>query len=253
MILDLQKASMWKRISAFLFDAIVLGIVAVMIAWGMSALLGYDSYQATISDAYERYSELYQIDLEMTTAEFDALTPAQQEQLDRANAALAADGEAVYAYNMVIQLTVLITSLSICLAFLVLEFFVPLLLKNGQTLGKKIFGIGVMHEDGIRITGVMLFARTILGKYAIETMLPLMLIVLFLIGNLGVIALGLLLVLAVVQLSLLIATRTHAMIHDKLASTVTVDIASQLIFDTRADLIAYKEKKHAEKVAQQRE
>ena len=32
MIFDLQKASMWKRISAFLFDFILFGIVAVLFA-----------------------------------------------------------------------------------------------------------------------------------------------------------------------------------------------------------------------------
>ena len=38
MILDLQKASMWKRISAFLFDGILLSIVAVLFALVLSTL-----------------------------------------------------------------------------------------------------------------------------------------------------------------------------------------------------------------------
>ncbi len=248
----LQKSSMWKRVSAFLFDAILLCILAVMIAWGMSALLGYDRYQATLADAYARYSEAYQIDMNMSTAEFEAMDEAALARLEEANAALAADADAVYAYNMVIQLTVLITCLSILLGFLVLEFAVPLLFGNGQTLGKKVFGIAVMHEEGIRITPVMLFIRTVLGKYAVETMLPLMLAVLFLMGTMPLPALVILLCLGAVQIALPIITRTNALIHDKLACTAAVDMASQMIFNTHEELMAYKAKVHAEKVAQQR-
>jgi len=54
-----------------------------------------------------------------------------------------------------------------------------------------------------------------------------------------------------VELVLLLTTRERCMIHDKLASTVTVDLASQMIFDTQEDLIAYKQKVAAEKAARE--
>ena len=38
---------------------------------------------------------------------------------------------------------------------------------------------------------------------------------------------------------------------DKLANTVTVDVASQMIFKTHEDMIAYKQKIAAEKAAAQ--
>ena len=38
---------------------------------------------------------------------------------------------------------------------------------------------------------------------------------------------------------------------DKLANTVTVDVASQMIFKTHDDMIAYKQKVAAEKAANQ--
>ena len=40
MIYDLQKASMWKRVSAWLFDTILLSIVAVGFAFLLSTILG---------------------------------------------------------------------------------------------------------------------------------------------------------------------------------------------------------------------
>ena len=50
--------------------------------------------------------------------------------------------------------------------------FVPLKLGNGQTIGKKVFGIGVMRVDGVQLTTIQLFIRTILGKFTLETMIP---------------------------------------------------------------------------------
>ena len=57
--------------------------------------------------------------------------------------------------------------------------------------------------------------------------------------------------LVIVEIILLFSTRERCMIHDKLATTVTVDLASQMIFNTPEDLIAYKEKVAAEKAAHQ--
>ena len=44
----------------------------------------------------------------------------------------------------------------------------------------------------------------------------------------------------------MIASKTNSAIHDKLASTVTVDLASQMIFDTQEELIKFKEQKAQE-------
>jgi hypothetical protein len=54
-----------------------------------------------------------------------------------------------------------------------------------------------------------------------------------------------------VQVILMIKTQTNSAIHDVLAKTVVIDVASQMIFESEEDLIAYKEKAHAEKAARQ--
>ena len=48
MIYDLQRASMWKRISAWLLDAILLCIVATLMAFLLSTALNYDKYSAQL-------------------------------------------------------------------------------------------------------------------------------------------------------------------------------------------------------------
>jgi len=251
MIYDLQKASMWKRISAWLFDSILLGIVAVLFAWLMSMALGFDGYMATLEEKYARYAEEYSVDFNMTLTEYETMTQAETEALNTAYAALSADETAVYAYNMVVQQTLLITTIGILLAFLLMEFFIPLKLKNGQTLGKKVFGVALMRTEGIRVNGVCLFIRTILGKYTIETMVPVLLVLMIFLGSLGIVGTVIIGLILLLQLGLLVFSSNRSLIHDYLATTVAVDLGSQLIFDTKEDLIAYKQKVHAQKAAKQ--
>ncbi len=248
---DIQKASMSKRISAFLFDIILLGSLVVGVGFLLSSALRYDSYVQALNAAYDRYEETYGVELELTYDEYTAMSPEGQASFDAAYAALVADKDAMKSYNMVIQLTLIILSFSVLAGYLILEFAVPLWLKNGQTLGKKIFGIGVMHVSGIQITPMLLFFRTILGKYTLETMVPILILTMIffnVIGLLGTIILGLLLLL---QIILVIATKTNSLLHDILAKTVVIDLPSQRIFKDGAELLAYKQELHAEEVARQ--
>ena len=123
--------------------------------------------------------------------------------------------------------------------------------KAFSTLGKKIFGVALMRNDGVKIGHVTLFVRTVLGKYAVETMIPIMAVMMLFFGNLNIVVLGIVLILSVAQFVLFLATRKHSLIHDLLADTVAVDMASQMIFNSTDELVAYKAKLQAEKVAHQ--
>ncbi len=249
MIYDLQKASMWKRISAFLFDGIMLGVVAVLCAWLLSIATGFDGHYNVLTERYAHYETQYNMSFNMTLSEYEAMTAEELKVLDDAYAALSGDDQAVYAYNMVVQLMLLITTIGIFLSFLLLEFIIPMLFHNGQTLGKKVFGIAVMRTEGIKINGVCLFIRTILGKYTIETMVPVLMILMIVSGTIGIVGPLVIGLIVLLNIIVMIVTKTNSAIHDLLANTVMVDLASQMIFDTREDLIAYKQKLHAEKVA----
>ncbi len=251
MIYDLQRASMLKRISAWLLDAILLCIVATLMAFLLSSALNYDSYTARLEARYAHYEAEFGVTRNLTQAQVDAMTPDERANLEAASKAIAEDEEALYAWNMMLQLMIPITSFGILLACAVLEFTIPMVLGNGQTIGKKVFGIGVMRQDGVKVNGVCMFIRTVLGKYAIETMIPVMMVLMLFFGTIG--TLGWLIVgtILIAEIALLTATKERCMIHDKLANTVTVDIASQMIFNTPEDLLAYKQKVAAEKAASQ--
>lgn len=248
---DLQKASMWKRISAFLFDAIVLCLVAVAFGTLLSWVTGYDRYNLELEDYYTEYEQQYGVTFRITGEEYEAMTEAEREAYDTAYAALIADEDMLYTYNMVLHLTMLITSIGILLAFLVLEFAVPMLFGNGQTLGKKIFSLAVIRTDAVRVNGLQLFIRTVLGKYTLETMIPVYIVIMIFFNMVGLGGTLLLAALLIAQMVLAAVTRTNSLIHDLLAGTVVVDFPSQMIFRSTEELVDYTKRIHAERAARQ--
>ena len=248
MIYDLQKASMWKRVSALLFDFILLVIAVAGFAFILSTAFEFDKHNTALNDAYVKYEAEYGVVFDISQEEFMELSEEKQQTWNNAYQALVKDTEAMYSYNMVINLTLVISSLAILLGFLALEFFVPIKLGNGQTLGKKIFGIAVMRTDGVRVTAPLLFIRTILGKFTIETMIPVLICIMIFFNTIGVVGMLILGLILLLQIILMISTHTNSCIHDLLAKTVAVDMQSQLIFETEEEMIAYKNKVHAEKV-----
>ena len=251
MHLDIQKANMWKRISAALLDMILLCVVVAFFAMLLSTLLGFDTYNTGLDDCYSRYENRFGISFDITMDDYNAMTQEQLDLYDEAYKAFSKDSDAIYYFNMIVRLTITIASLSILLGYGALEFAVPLFLKEGRTLGKKIFGIGLMRTHGVRITPVALFIRTFLGKFAIETMIPVLIILMILWGTIGIVGPLVIAGILLLQLILLITSRTNSVIHDRLSDTVAIDMESQMIFNTEDELIEYTKRIHAEKASKQ--
>lgn len=250
MIYDLQKASILKRISAWILDMVVLMIIVVGAASLISGLTGFDDYGAQLENHYATYEEEYGVVFEITEEEYNALSEEDRANYDAAYNALIADESVLRTYNMVVWLSLLVVSLGILIGYAVAEFVIPLVLKNGQTVGKKIFGIAVMRTNGVRIGTVSLFIRTFIGKYTIETMIPVLVVLMLIFNMTGLMGTLLVLGIGVAQLVLLFVTRTNATIHDLLADAVVVDLSSQMIFESEEDLLDYKKRMSAENAAQ---
>lgn len=249
MITDLQKANIWKRVSAGLFDGILLGILAVGIAVLISLITGYDAKTQALSGYYAQYERQYGVSFSVTEEEFFASSPEEQARYEEAYAALTADPEVLRAYQTVLNLTLVMISLGLLLAFAILEFFIPFYLGHGQTAGKKIFGIAVMRTSGVRMNTVSFFIRTFLGKYTVETMIPVLILILLYFNAIGLAGTLVLIGLLILQLVLFFVTPGHSLIHDRMADTVAVDMSSQLIFDTEEARLEYIKKEAAEKAS----
>lgn len=251
-MLDLQRAGMWKRLSAALFDVIILFTVIVGMALLLSTVLNYDQHIQRMDELEAKYAEEYGVDFNITAEELEALSEEERKVYEDADKAYSADPDVVYTYNMMLSMAMLIITFAILLGYLILEFLVPLLLGNGQTLGKKLFGIGLMRVDAVRLPPILLFARTVLGKFTIGTMIPVYVLIMIIFGRLGLFGTVVIGALLLIQAVLFFGTRNHTPIHDKLAGTVAVDLASQMIFDSPEALLEYKKRIHAE-AAEKRE
>lgn len=246
MKLDLQKASMLKRISAWLLDVIFLMILIVGAASLISAVTGYDAYTQQMEDHYARYEKEFGVTFNITEEAYNAMTETERANYDAAYDALIKDEEAIRCYNVIISLTMMMVSLSILIGYLVTEFAVPIFLKNGQTVGKKVFGLAVVRTNFVKMNNVSLFIRTVLGKYTLETMIPVLLVIMVLFGMSGLEGTLVIFAIGILQVVLMLVTKTNSAIHDKLADTVVVDLASQMIFNTEEDLLDYKKRMSAE-------
>lgn len=249
MSVSLQKANFWKRISAYIFDILITIMLAVGLAAAVSSAVGYDSYSDKLEEKYARYGEIYHIDLDITQEQFDALSQEEKAVYEAADKAFGQDEEVREIYAKMFALSLTITTVGLLGAFMITYFIVPLLFKNGQTLGKKCFGIAVMRTNCVRITHFVLFVRSIIGHFVIETLVPVLLVIMMLFGILGSVGTLTLLLLLCLQIGVMIATQTNSSIHDLLSDTMVVDLVSQQIFDTEDDLIAYKQAEHEREIA----
>ncbi len=265
MALSIQKANFWKRISAYLFDTIIAIILTVGIATVLSAVVGYNkhydsfqSYYAQYETQYKaEYEEKYGVDLDATEETYNAYTEeekanyqkARTEYANAVNEAMQNNADAMAAYQKVFSLSFMIVSVSLLLGVGVVQILPPLFFHNGQTLGKKIFGIAVMRSNCVQITNPVLFIRAVFGLYTIETMFPIALLLLVyfgVMGGVGTITVALLLIL---QCGVLIGTKNRSSIHDLLSDTVVVDMASQKIFQTQDEMLECVKAEQADEAA----
>lgn len=169
-------------------------------------LLASSSARPAFADAFIRYTELPSI--------------------DKTN----------HQYEYVYTLLFMMISVGLALSFLILEFIVPVCLKNGQTVGKKVFSICLVRPNCVRIANVALFGRTILGKYAIETMFPILLVFMFFLGGGGIVTVILFAAIFLLNIILFFATKNRTPIHDVIAVTAAADMKLQMIFASEEEL-----------------
>lgn len=248
-VYGIEKASLLKRFSAYLLDAILTIIVATGVLFVASHIVGYNEKSQIMDELYEEYEEKYGISFELTQEEYDKLTEEEKQNYEEAYEAFSQDEEVIYAYNLVFNLSLALITVGLLVGIAVVEFVIPLCLKNGQTVGKKIFGLCLVKSDSVKINNMMLFIRAFLGKFTIETMIPVYILLLIIFGNAGMIGTAVLFLVLIIQIILSFATTNKTLIHDLMAGTVVVDMSSQMIFESEEKMLEFKKdfyKKEAE-------
>jgi len=253
---EVQKPNMWKRISAALLDFVLIFVLIEGIILLLTSVLGYNSYVERRNEIEAKYIADYGIIRDLTEEELSAMPEDERSayiaKVEAANKAYQSDEEVIFLFGKIMSLALMIATLSILFAFVILEFAVPLWLGNGQTVGKKIFGIAVMRIDGVKVAPISVFARGILGKCTIGTLVPAYLVIMVFFGVMGTVGVVTFAGLFLLQAILFVFTKYHTPIHDKFAQTLTVDMTTQLIFDSVDEMIEYKKREAAER-AERRE
>ncbi len=253
MMTDIQKGGIWKRASAWLFDKILLFIAVIGVATLLSLIVDYDGKLNKYREIQTSIEEKYGVSYGIREQEYNSWEPEKQARYDAMFEELKSNKTWVKDRSLIINLALLIVTFSFLLGYLILEFMVPLFLRNGMTLGKKIFGLGVMKQNGVKVSGPIMFVRSILGKYAIEIMIPVFIIMMMLFGMGNLFLFILLVLIPLVNIILVIATHNNSFLHDLLAFTVVVDYASQKIFDTEEEMMAYVTAQHEAEVSSEYE
>ena len=217
-------------------------IIATGVFFLLSSVFNYDDLTVELNEHYERYEEEYGMNFkDLTSEKISNFTEEERTKYNIASAQFAKDEAVIDTLSRILTMTLLILTFGILFAILIVEFFVPLIFKNGQTLGKKMFGICVMMDNGVRIRTMPLFIRTLLGKFTVETMIFVYGAVMLYFGQLNIFVLLLVIAIFLINFVLIIVNPKNLLIHDALSYTVVVDKTSQMIFNTEEELIKYKQ------------
>lgn len=249
MITDLQPASFMKRFSAFLLDIIMIVIVSTGGALLLSTIVNFDKHVDKVTERIHYYEETYDLKVLRTQEEVDALSEEEKAKYEEVNNIMLNDKEYINDIHMVYSLVYVIIVFGVLLGVIIPEFIIPLFFKNGQTLGKKAFGLVVIKNNGVKASQIQLLIRSLLGKYTIEIMIPVLsLVTLFLMGRFVILWLLLAVLLIITNICLVIFTRNHTMIHDIFSFTVVCNKETQMIFNSESELLQYKKDKHLDEV-----
>lgn len=268
---ELRKIGIIRRASALLLDVILLMVLTTGFMFLISLICNYKHEEQLSVGYYNEWEEFrktyvgdisvyYGFTYEETDDNYVITKDGEKSSLDALMKVLAdsngEDGATKAAYDAYTELTpvsevnwqyryvynllFMMTSIGALIAYIILEFVLPIIFKNGQTVGKKVFGICLVRPNCVKITTLALFARTILGKYAIETMFPVLMVFLFLFGGIGILAIVLFAALVLLNIVLFFATKNRTPIHDLLAGTVATDMRLQMIFQSEEELVTKK-------------
>ena len=244
---DIQKAAYSKRLFAFLADAILVAIITSGLFFVFSAVSGIDSHSAKYTEIIKSYEERYGVTFGLSNEEYEKLTPEAKSNYKTAVDAANSDAEANKAVKTYYTLLLSGIAAGILLSVLIVEFAVPVILKDGRTPGKRLFGLGVMRNGCIRISAPVLFIRAVIGKGLFEIVLPVFILFTVLTNITGFFGIILLIVFAVFETVSLVKSGGSSFLHDVLTDTVVIDWSSQRIFASVAERDEYLKKLEEDK------
>jgi hypothetical protein len=113
-----------------MFDAMMIMIAFSLFAALLAWVTGYNRYAAEYEGIRRSYETEYGINMDISAEEYEALSAEEKAQYEAADAALQKDMGALRAYEMMLNLSILISVFGLLFSFFLLEFMLPMLLGN---------------------------------------------------------------------------------------------------------------------------
>ena len=237
-MLDFYKASPIKRFVAYMIDMILLLIITAGVVAGIFSKMNFNTYREELVSYYEKYEQQFGVDMSVSV---DTLSEEDQQKYVDALNALNSDEGALSVLSSIVKIAWLSLAVGLLVAYIILEVMLPLIFKNGQTVGKKAMGLCVMHKEHVKVSVMQVIYRAIVGKYFVETLVPITMILLQLSRTLGTTAVLILSAIVMTQGFVVLMSQANCGIHDKLFKTMVADYEQQYIFDTLEEKRAYEQ------------
>ncbi|MBQ3894589.1 MAG: RDD family protein [Clostridia bacterium] len=250
---DVQHAAFSKRLFAFLADVVIAGLLVTGIFLLLWTVFDVDRYKDVYGEVKASYEKEYGVTFGMNAEDFGKLDKDAQDNYTKAVDAMNADERANNALKTYLIYALSILAGGALISGLLLEFLVPLLFKDGRTLGKKLFGLGVMRTGMLRVKAPVLFVRGVIGKAVFELLLPAVMTATALMGVTGIFGFIMVGVFGIAEIVALVKTGGQCFLHDVLADTYVIDWSSQPIFDTAEERDTFLAEREAARKAAEEE
>lgn len=220
------NAKISTRIGAFILDIILFVVLFTGVLYLFSLIANTQQYIDILNEEYIRIGYKYFDEAKQEYVFISEEAANFKEVIELYNAS-----EIIAENNAKLNVLVLNGPLiSIVVCSLIFDLLIPLLLKNGQSIGMKVFNIGLLSKSEIAVTPMQVVLRCLLGKITVNKVVPYLALFLVMFAPTGAFF-GLLvfLIIFIGNLVLLCSTKNHTGIADIIASVYPVD-ASQTVF-----------------------
>ena len=232
-----KKAKRIKRLAAFMIDVICIIIVFTGVLYLAATISNYANMSAELEQLY--------IDLGVKI-------PGEKEgqyvfceignkECEDALKTLYGMDEFYVLFDGVQNFLIYGPIGSLFVSLLIFELIVPLILKNGQTIGMKLFNVGLISKNDIRVKPLQIFVRFLFGKFIINGIVPLLgILYIFVSDGAGITGAMLLLLFLIANLACYGVGKNYTFVPDTLSGVYPIDMQEQIFFDSEAQLMAAK-------------
>ena len=222
-----------SRVAAFLIDFVLFLVLFTGVLYLISVITTFNEHYELMKELY--IQEGYYI-LNESTGAYEMISqdaPNYEQVMQNCMANKALVDEIFYVRRFTLNAPLI----ACAIVLFITEFILPLIFKNGQTLGMKCFHIGLISKSNVRVKVVQLFARCVIGKIAVLGVVPLLaLLYTFLSSAGGLLGTIIMLIIYGVHIAMLLGNPNKAGIQDIIASVYPVDLNQTIIYRNEKEL-----------------